>query len=279
MGIADSMKEITENIVTSYDVRLKALGDLVTDTRKTLKGFTQEREKTGKEVEGMLKEFRRNHEQMSGEQAKGLADFVADLTKNVGNMIKGIHKAHKEMANNLKEGLEKGETDRLKEFKVMMGDIQKDIKGIEAYVSNKLQEFSDSHADMSKKLKNDLSKYAAGIVSETKKLLGEYSSDLNEAANAWEDMSEYLAQRRKGMAATPKAEAETKVKPAEKAFEEVEVDLEGRVLELINRHPEGVKVGDMEEPLGVDRKRLGLIAKRLIEEGKVKKEENLFFPL
>ena len=70
-------------------------------------------------------------------------------------------------------------------------------------------------------------------------------------------MSEYLAQRRKGMAATPKAEAETKVKPAEKAFEEVEVDLEGRVLELINRHPEGVKVGDMEEPLGVDRKRLG----------------------
>jgi hypothetical protein len=216
---------------------------------------------------------------MSGEQAKVLADFVADLTKNVGNMIKGAHKAHKEMANNLKEGLEKGETDRLKEFKVIMGDIQKDIKGIEAYVSNKLKEFSDSHADMSGKIKDDLSKYAAGIVSETKELLGKYRLDLNEAANAWDDMSEYLAQRRKGMAGAPKAEAEIKVKPAEKAFEEVEVDFEEKVLEFINSHPEGVKVSDMEDPLGVDKKRLGLIAKRLLEEGKVKKEEKLYFPL
>lgn len=39
MGIAESMKGITENIVASYDVRVKALGDLVTGTKKNLKGF------------------------------------------------------------------------------------------------------------------------------------------------------------------------------------------------------------------------------------------------
>jgi len=66
MGIADSMKGITENITASYDVRVKALKDLVVDTRKTIKGFAADRK------------------QMSKEQAKNLAGFVSGLTKNVG---------------------------------------------------------------------------------------------------------------------------------------------------------------------------------------------------
>ena len=44
---------------------------------------------------------------MSEEQAEGLSDFVADLTKNVGSMIKGFQKEHKEMTDNLKESFEK----------------------------------------------------------------------------------------------------------------------------------------------------------------------------
>jgi hypothetical protein len=42
-------------------------------------------------------------------------------------------------------------------------------------------------------------------------------------------------------------------------------------LKFIEKHPEGVKVSDMEEPLGVARIRLGVIAKRLLDEGKVRK--------
>src|SRR3989338_10167337 len=87
MGIAESMKGITENIIGSYDVRVKALKDLVSDTHKTIKGFAADRKK------------------MSEEQAKNLADFVNDLTKNVGSMLKGFKASHKEMseeqANNL----------------------------------------------------------------------------------------------------------------------------------------------------------------------------------
>jgi hypothetical protein len=35
----------------------------------------------------------------------------------------------------------------------------------------------------------------------------------------------------------------------------------------------------MEEPLGVARTRLGVIAKRLLDDGRVRKEENMYFPL
>ena len=73
MGIADSMKGITENITASYDVRVKALKDLVVDTRKTIKGFASDR-----------KQMSADRKQMSKEQAKNLAGFVSGLTKNVG---------------------------------------------------------------------------------------------------------------------------------------------------------------------------------------------------
>jgi len=298
MGIADSMKKITEDIITSYDVRVKALGDLVADTHKTLKGFTQERKKMSEEqaknltdfveglsksVEDMLKRFQREHKDMSGTLSKSLSDFVNDLTKRVGNMMKNIQKAHEEMADNLKESLEKGETDRLKDFKDMMGDITKGIKEIENYVANKLKEFHDTHADMSKELKKDLDKYVAGIVSETKKLMKDYEGERKKMAANWQALTATMAKKRGIM---PKVEAEVRVRPVKEAIEEVEEEevtpemkLEKKVLKFIEKHPKGVKVGDMEETLGVARTRLGVIAKKLLDEGKVRKEENMYFPL
>ena len=60
---------------------------------------------------------------------------------------------------------------------------------------------------------------------------------------------------------------------------EKQVSTEEKVLEFIEKHPEGVRVGEMEEPLGVLRMKLGRIAKKLLDEGKLRKEENLYFPL
>ncbi len=55
--------------------------------------------------------------------------------------------------------------------------------------------------------------------------------------------------------------------------------LEQKVLDYINNHPQGVKISEMEEPLGETRMKLGYIAKVLLDEGKVQKIENIYFPL
>jgi len=72
-----------------------------------------------------------------------------------------------------------------------------------------------------------------------------------------------------------------KIRPEEGAVEEeekpLELGLEERILEFVKSHTEGVKVGDMEDPLGVARMRLGKIAKRLLDEGKIKKEGDMYF--
>jgi hypothetical protein len=287
MGIADSMKEITENIITSYDVRVKAVGDLAADTRKTLEGFAKERKKMSKEqaknladfvedlsksVEDMLKEFQREHKQMSGEQVKSLAAFVNNLIKDVGSMVNRFQRERSTMSKEVKNKL------------------AKEVKEIETYVKKRLKEFDESHTEMSDALKMSLAKYAGDIASSVKKLLGEYAADMKKAANAWQGMSRTLARARKGGTAVSKAETKVKVRPVKEAAEEEEEEeeeevappemgMEERVLEFIERHPEGVRVSDMEDPLGVARTRLGVIAKRLLEEGKVRKEGNLYFPL
>ena len=63
MGIAEGMKSITENIISSYNTRVTALDDLVADTRKTLA-----------DARKTLKDFSSDRKKMSEEQAKELAN-------------------------------------------------------------------------------------------------------------------------------------------------------------------------------------------------------------
>jgi len=71
----------------------------------------------------------------------------------------------------------------------------------------------------------------------------------------------------------PKAE-----KPKEPVKEEKELTLEEIVLAHINKNPKGVRVSDMEGPLKETRMRIGFVAKQLLDEGKVLKMENRYYP-
>ena len=208
--IAEDMKKLTEDIMASHDVRVKALGALVADTHETLRGFATDRKKMAVELRAEL---------AKGEQGR-LKDFkammsdiektLADLTKNVSNTIKGFQKDHKAMAGELEAGLENGETGRLKDFKSMMADIQKSIKEIETYVANKLKEFNKDHADMSEELKKELNGYVMGF-------LKECGSNMAQARKAWQSMSATMAKARKAGFPMPKIDAGEKVTTVKQA--------------------------------------------------------------
>jgi len=214
MTVAEDMKKLAENIITSHDVRVKALGTLVTDTHKTLKGFERDRKKMAaeqakslaefvqelsKNVENMLKGFGKNHKQMSREQAKSLSVFVVNLTEEIGSMLDGFQKARSEMSEELKDRL------------------AKEVKEIETYVANKLKEFNKAHADMSEELKKELNNYVMGIVKETKKLLKEFSSNMAQASKTWKSMSATMAKARKAGFMMPEIDAGEKVSTVKQA--------------------------------------------------------------
>jgi hypothetical protein len=202
MEIANSMRGITENIVASYNARVEALGDLVFDTHKTLRGFISARKKMAREqaeglanfakdlsksVEDMLKRFRENHKQMSEEQARGLTDFIKNLIKDVGSILNGFHK------------------DRGKMSKELKGRLSKEVKEVEAYVQGKLEEFKESHTEMSEKQKATLARFVSGMANEVKKVLTRYRADMvdcrkdiNKASSTWKGMAASLARAKKG---------------------------------------------------------------------------------
>lgn len=305
MSIAEDIKTLGEEIVASYDSRVKAMGTLVKDTHQMLKGFNAEHEKMAVNLKADLAKGEEDRLKGFGALMSETQKFVSNLTKEVSAMIKRFEKEHKDMADKQKESLKKGEADRLKDFKDMMGNIQKGIEDIETYVKSKLKEFSDAHVDMSEVLKKDLAKYVDDMVDATKKLMGEIQARQKERNAGVADLLEAFKTEREKMAANwqamvatmakkrgvePKVEAEVKVRTVKEAIEEEEKEvssemdleklekLEKKVLKFIEKHS-GVKVGDMEEPLGVNRMTLGQIAKKLLSEGKVRKEENLYFPL
>ena len=53
--------------------------------------------------------------------------------------------------------------------------------------------------------------------------------------------------------------------------------LEAKVLDYIKHH-HGVRINEMESPLGESRMKLGFIIENLLDEGKIVKIENTYFP-
>ena len=194
MAIAEDMKRLTENIMISSDVRLKAVGELVADTHKTLKGFAADRKK------------------MAAEQAKDLASFTNGLSKNVDNLLKKaqqmiaeFHKTNRQMSK-----------EQANELAAFVNDLTRDMRSM-------LSGFERHRSEMSKELKEKLAREIKDIQEQVEKILGdadkfvgECSSDMAQARKAWKDMTARLSKARKAGFVAPKFEAkgkETKVGP------------------------------------------------------------------
>jgi transposase len=54
--------------------------------------------------------------------------------------------------------------------------------------------------------------------------------------------------------------------------------MEEMIINYIKSHTNGVKMTEMEETLRQSRLRLGYVASKLLQEGKIKKVENRYFP-
>jgi len=316
MEMASSMKDLTDNIFTSYNVRVKALGDLVSDTRKTLSDFAEKRKSMGREQNGylsdftnglsagvgdMLKGFCKNRKTMGDEQAKHLEDFANGLMKKTSDMLNRFSKDHRRISDEQAKNLADFVNNLTRDVSAMMNGFRKtrgemsaelknkladDLKNIRTYTGNTLKEFEKSHSQMSDSLKKSLARYANDLAKGVSRLLHGYKADMKEAGKSWGKMSSTLSGLRKvGMITSTEArervstvqEAVEKGPRQKKTISDTEVEI--RVLNYINKHPEGAKVGNMEISLGVPRLKLGVKAKKLLEEGRVRKEANVYYPL
>lgn len=103
MRIAEGMKEIAEQIITSYEGRAKALQELEAETRQTLKKFAADHKRMAEELSQQLQGFHKSHQQMSTGQGKALATFRNHLGKSTQELLDDFQNQRSERATKLKD--------------------------------------------------------------------------------------------------------------------------------------------------------------------------------
>lgn len=201
MSIADDIKKLGEDIVASYDMRVKAVGAIVKDTHRTLKEFSSEHKAMSAKLSADLAKGEEDRLKDFKAMMSEITKFVGGVVKETADLVKKFQAEHKEMAGELGDSLAKGETERHKAFKHMMSDIHKGIKDIETHVASKLKEFSAAHADMSAELKKELAEYVMDMVKETKKLMGDILARQKERNAGVADLLGAFGTEREEMAA------------------------------------------------------------------------------
>jgi uncharacterized phage infection (PIP) family protein YhgE len=239
------------------------------------------------ETNQMLNNFTKEHSDMSSELREKLgkdlttrAEYTRSLIKDFQKMLAQISENNRQAAGKMREDLTEAEAERLKEYNNMMKDIQAAL--------------------------NRINKETGDIKNDTAEMLGDFLKSRVKSTAEWSDMIEVMANIRKGGIvdeAEPKAENMAEIKDAgEKTKNENEKEkpksevkepapkkeqppkqdtvktLEEQVLEYITNNPQGVKVLDMEAPLGETRMKIGFVAKKLLDDDKVVKKNNLYYP-
>jgi hypothetical protein len=272
--------------------RLKDFNDLMLGTNKEINNIKEEVQNIFIYTDKLLTKFSDDRIKMSAsmraELKKNFTDRVTYTQNILGQFTKSLAETRKEnqkMAKalkldlqNSKEELSNSDAQRLKDFNVSFDGIQKRVHEIQKYVDTFLTEFSTDR----KQAAETWSQLAAVISSlgelpeqETKKPVTEsVKPEVKKAEVQKEVIFETEIVSKADVKTTEPIAKEPKIDTSKK-----ELTLEEKVLKYLNSHKKGVKVSDMEKPFGETRMRIGFVSKKLLDEGKVRKIENLYYPL
>ncbi len=220
MVIASGMKELTQDIVSSYDDRAKRVGEI-----------KEEAEQVRGEARGLIKGFQTSRKHESAQLRRDLARGEAERKSGVKKMLKGFQDSRREEGARMRKELAQGVADRRSGVKEMRSDFRKAQTEVRA--------------------------------------------DLKEAAAAWQELAHTMQAKRAGVKAPPK-----KKKVEVPIIEKEEIpDLEAKLLAAINEHPNGITLAEVADSVGVVPIVLGRASRSLLEKGKIRKEEKLYFPV
>jgi len=249
-----------------------------------MKGIQAEVIQIFNNTHNLLKKFDKEHLDMTTEMRNELhtnlierVAYTKEMLSTFQQRLSEISHENQEMAKALRKDLSQNDAQRLKDFNVMFTGINVNLTDIQKRV-------------------HEIQKYAT-------KFINEFSTDRKQGAATWAKMTESIATMRKSFGTVPnpakrvakKEEAPIEAVAVKEVIVEEEVilaevvpevagaqkvlNLEEKVLDYISKHKDGVRVSGMEGPLGETRMRIGFITKKLLDEGKVRKIENSYYPI
>jgi len=254
MGIAAGIKDITQDIASSYEARIAEVGRLKTEAKEMLsyfhashgemssglrRGLAQAKAKMGTEVRTMRNGFQTSHKEMGLALGQDLAEHTQSVRGKVAKMRQEIGASHRDMSTKLRKDLTQGVRAGKSEVKAMRNG------------------FRTAHNKMGTQLRKDLASYDRSIKSAVSGIRQEMIADLREARTTWQELASNMQAKRGGV---------------------VVPEYEIKMLAAIDEHPEGMTLAGIADSLGVAPIVLGRAVKSLMDKGEIRKEEKLYFP-
>ncbi len=307
MGIASSMRELAEGIASSHEDRTKTVLDIKAEAKRA----------TG-DARALIKDFQTSRSEAGAELRKDLARDKASRKTDVKRMlrdaqgqVKGFQASRKKEGAQLRKGLAQGAAERRSEVSTILGDARQTVSTFQSQrkeAGDKLREelvqsrssresevgdllegardlvsdLGKSRQENGKKLRKDLAGDRADRESAVKEMRSGFHKsqaavrdDISEARDAWQELTRGV--KKATVKATPKA---VKAEVAKAAPPEEETpDLEAKLLAAVREHPQGITLTEVAESLGVAPIVFGRAVRKLVDEGKVRKEEKAYFPV
>lgn len=216
------MKNITENVISSYGWSIQSIEAILDTTHQFFEGFQdsfldtkQEREKINGELRESLAKNECLRRKDFDNMTEGILSTQDEREKEVRNLLKTYLNEQKEMARALRENLEKfkdsigkGEAQRVKEFQAMIKEILVKQDERKDKVTFKLKEFQKEQQEMAKRLKELLAKGRELRIKDLKLMLKEFKEQHKERRARKEERREevrsMLGEFKKGRTDSPK---------------------------------------------------------------------------
>jgi hypothetical protein len=216
MPLANDMKDMVDQIVSSYETRIQSIGTLFDATHQVLQGFhdslldtREEREKLNGELRENLAKSKSLRRKDFDNSMEGIILTQNEREKEVRNLLNSYLHGQKEMAQDLRENLEgfrdslaKGEAQRVKAFQEMIKEILVKQEGRKDEVTGRLNEFKKEQKMLASRLKELLSKGKELRIRDFKSMLKEFKGHHEERLARQEErkleVRQLLRERKKG---------------------------------------------------------------------------------
>ncbi len=257
--------------------------------------LVSENEEMQLQIKEFMQKLETEREERNKVQTETLNQFNKNLESSVAEMMKLFSQQRQEMKKQQQQ-----------EFYQFMVDLKSSVGESRKAAQQMLGDFKKENQERAKTLQKELSGFANDLAKSSKTKLKEYAKERKQAQDVWAKMQKNGVSKKKPASKKsveakekkpiePKEEnpeffeipsAEAYLKPEEpqqksqKGFtDNPKKDIQEHVFDYIQAHPEGVKVSEMEGPLNENRLKLGVAARKLLEENRVKKIENMYLPL
>lgn len=188
MQLVEDMKNIVENIISSYETRVQSISSIFDTTHQLLEGFQDSFLDMRQEREGLKLELRENLAKVESLRKKdfdnmmqGILSGQDEREKEVKHLLKNYLNEQKKMAyalrdnlSKVKDALAKGEAGRIKEFQEMIKKILGKQDERKEEVTSQLKDFQKEQKVLAERLKELLAKGSQLRIKDLKSMLKEF---------------------------------------------------------------------------------------------------------